>query len=105
METVRIRAYKAVMETRYGVDQATVYDDPIEPKYPTEEAAVSELMDQLGYVPAKKENSGYPGYWDGNVGAYFDYIGSTDIEIPETIVQRIIRSRQTTVQKKKGRRI
>lgn len=87
MEEIRI--HKGEMETRYGTDFAIVFDDPVCPKY-TEEDAIRELKSELNFTDADdNDDSEYDGYWDGSVGAYFDYKGFFDVQIPESIVERI----------------
>lgn len=39
----------------------------------------------------REKNSEYPGFWEGDVGAYFDYDGYEDIEIPESIIHLIMK--------------
>lgn len=84
-----LRMHTARMDTKYGVDVARLFDDPVKPQY-TKDEAVEVLMDLLGYVPNEKDDSEYPGFWEGDVGAYFDYDGYEDIEIPESIICRIM---------------
>lgn len=90
--TYKIRVHKGQMETRYGVDSAIVVDDPSAPK--TKKKIIEELMYELGYEESENGNSEYPGYYDGEVGAYFDYIGCIEIDIPETIINRILENKE-----------
>ncbi len=84
----KIRVHKGNMQTKYGVDYAHVYDDPVNPQY-TEEQAIEELMSELGYIESGEDDGcEYPGTYEG-CGAYFEYNGYADIIIPESIVQRI----------------
>lgn len=89
MSKYKIRMHKARIETKYGVDTATVFDDPESPKYNNDEV-LKKLMYQLSYEPDESESSEYPGFWDGDVGAYFDYDGFEDIEIPDSIIKRVL---------------
>lgn len=84
-----IRIHKARMETRFGVDTAQLFDDPKQPKY-TNEEAIEELQKMFGYEPNEDSTIENPGVYDGE-SAYFDYDGYEDVEIPESIVQRIMK--------------
>lgn len=88
----KIRIHNGNMETKYGVDNAFIYDDPVSPKYSTDKDIINKLMNQLGYVEAESDNSEYPGYYDDDIGAYFEYAGYVDVPIPESIVERIKQS-------------
>ena len=85
----QIRIHTGRMETKYGVDVATLIDDPDDLNYSDDEV-IAVLKDKLFYEDAKDEDSGYPGYYDGEVGAYFDYDGYFDVKIPDSILKRII---------------
>lgn len=87
-----VRVHKGRMETRYGVDYAVVLDDPKTPRF-TQKQIEKLLKQELSYQDSKKKSDEYPGYFDGEVGAYFDYCGYLDIEIPETIVERLTRKK------------
>lgn len=89
--TYKIRIHSARMETRYGVDFATIVDNPIAPEY-TEYEIISKLMEKLSYEEATDDNPDYTGYYDGDIGAYFDYDGYIDVEIPESIVNDIVKN-------------
>jgi hypothetical protein len=86
--THKIRIYTARVETRYGTSVASIVDDPessmcifdIEDK----------LMEKLNYTVNEDVDACYPGNCDGE-GAYFDYDGYVDLEIPESIVNRILK--------------
>lgn len=86
--TYKIRKHFGIMQTKHGVDTATVFDDPVNPKY-TKDEVIEELMSILGYKESDDENFAYPGTYE-DIGAYFDYNGYDDIEIPESIINRII---------------
>lgn len=88
----KIRIHTGRMETTYGVDFATLIDDPNDPNY-TEEEAIATLKDLLFYEDAKDEDAKYPGYYDGEVGAYFDYDGYADLKIPDSIIKDIIENK------------
>ena len=86
----KIRIHMGRMETKYGVDVATLIDDPAQPQMTVDEVE-SKLMGYLNYKP-KDENDddlGYPGTYDDR-GAYFDYDGYIDVDIPPTIINRIL---------------
>lgn len=89
MKKYMLRMHTARMDTKYGVDVARLFDDPVKPQY-TKDDAIQTLMESLGYEPNEKEDSEYPGFWEGDVGAYFDYDGFEDIEIPKSIINRIV---------------
>lgn len=84
----RIRVHKASMQTKYGEDIFRLYDDPECPKYKSQKSATVALMEIASFVPSDSNDSEYHGTFE-DVGAYFEYLGFTDIVIPETIVQRI----------------
>lgn len=86
-----IRVYTATVETKHGVDRAQLYDDPVQPLY-TRENMLSTLMNILNYEESEETNDDIwtNGLWDGYLDADFEYEGYEDIEIPDTIVQRII---------------
>ena len=89
MENVyKVRIHLGRMETKYGVDVATLIDDPNAPNY-THEEVFTILKDKLGYTDTEDENSDYPGTYDEEVGAYFDYDGYIDVNIPQSIIDRI----------------
>ena len=50
-KTYKIRIHSARMETKYGVDFATVVDNASNPEY-TEKEIVAKLMDMLSYEEA-----------------------------------------------------
>lgn len=80
-----IRVHTGTIETKYGVDAAVVIEDPECPQ----NNAVKKLKHLLGYTDNDDPESDPPGYYDGDVGAFFEYYGYEDYEIPETIVRRI----------------
>lgn len=86
----KVRIHTGRMETKYGVDITKLIDDPDDPNY-TEDEVIAVLKDKLYYEDAKDEDAEYPGYYDGEVGAYFDYDGYIDVKIPDTIVSRILK--------------
>lgn len=87
----KIRIHSARMETRYGVDFATIVDNATAPEY-AEDEIIAMLMGKLSYEEATDDNASYPGYFDGDVGAYFDYDGYIDVDIPESIVNDILKN-------------
>lgn len=89
--TYKIRIYTGRIETKYGVDITTVIDDPVTPIYDYDEVK-EKLMEQLGFTPAEDDTT-YPGYDENDVGAYFDYDGYIDVDIPHGIVERIRKGR------------
>ena len=84
-----IRVHTATVETKYGVDREQLYDDPVKPLYVDTEA-IDTLMSILNFEETENEDSWTNGVWDGDTDAYFEYEGYKDIEIPKTIVLRII---------------
>lgn len=80
-----IRVHTGTIETKYGVDADVVVEDP---EYP-QSNAVEKLKHLLDYTDNEDPRSDTPGYYDGYVGAFFEYYGYEDYEIPETIVRRI----------------
>lgn len=90
-----IRVHKGRMETKYGVDFAIVLDDPQALRF-TQKQTEKLLKRELSYRDSKKKNGEYPGRFDGEVGAYFDYCGYSDIEIPDTIVERLVQRKGGT---------
>ena len=89
MEKYKIRIHKARIEHRFGVDTAQLLDDPKRPKY-TSDKAIEILKEMFGYEPNEDSTIENPGVCDGE-SAYFDYDGYEDVEIPESIVQRIMK--------------
>lgn len=88
--TYKIRIHSGRVETKYGVDVASFVDDPNNPKYKGDDIE-EKLMEMLSYTKADDESSEYPGYYDDYVGAYFDYDGYIDVDIPESIVNEILK--------------
>ena len=89
-KTYKVRIHMGRMETKYGVDVATLVDDPVQSQMTVDEVE-SKLMGYLNYKP-KDENDDdldYPGTYDDR-GAYFDYDGYIDVDIPQSIVKRIL---------------
>lgn len=101
-----IRVYKGSKETEDGVTIAFIIDDPISPKYRTDEEIENALKECLGYEDLRDEedyenedereeavglmDEGYSGKCSNSgVGAYFTYDGFCDPLIPGTIIQRI----------------
>lgn len=87
--TYKIRLYTGRIDTKYGVDVASFVDDPNAPKYTTD-TAMEKLMSMLSYEEAE-DDPVYPGYCDGEIGAFFDYDGYIDVDIPESIVSEILK--------------
>lgn len=99
--THKIRIHKGYMETRHGTDAAFVVDDPLSPL--NREEVVKILMDKLGYEDDEddfdeddfdEDDEDYEnrkGSDDTGSWAYFDYWGYSDVEIPESIVKRIMK--------------
>ena len=87
--TYKIRIHSGRVETRYGVDVASFVDDPNSPKYKGDDIE-EKLMEMLSYEESDDKDSEYPGYYDGYVGAYFDYDGYIDVDIPASIVSDIL---------------
>lgn len=85
----KIRIHTARVETRHGTSVASVIDDPIFPR--DSDDITNELMRKLDYEENEDDDDcwSHPGNCDG-VGAYFDYDGYIDVEIPESIVKRIM---------------
>lgn len=82
----KIRIHLARMETKYGTDVTTIVDDPVSSRNTTD--VIDELMGKLNYTENEDNDCDYPGHCDG-IGAYFDYDGYIDVDIPESIVERI----------------
>ena len=89
MKQYKIRMHTATMNTRYGDDVFHLFDDPDNPTYSKNEV-VKHLLDMAGCEEDTNGESGYPYLCEGDVGAYFEYKGFIDIEIPESIVKRIL---------------
>lgn len=89
----KIRIYRAHMSTKYGTDVAHLFDDPVDPNY-TYEEVIEKLKDELDYVDFDEDQEngeGHTGLYDGDILAYFDYDCFKEIEIPDSIVQRIVK--------------
>ena len=84
----KIRIYLARMETKYGTDVAFIVDDPVSPR--DTDDVLNELMDNLNYTENEDEHCDYPGHCVGT-GAYFDFDAYEDLEIPESIIERILK--------------
>lgn len=84
----KIRIHTGRIENHYGVTVASIIDDPVNPMYDMDEV-IAKLMESLDYTPNKDNASAYPGFWDGEVGSYFDYDGYIDVNIPQRIIDRI----------------
>ena len=84
MKEHKIRIYKGNMETRHGVDAEFYIADPVNP--PNEEYVIEKLKSYLGFEEDDEECGSCEGGW-----AYFDYAGYEDIDIPESIVKRILK--------------
>lgn len=97
---MKIRVHKGYCESDYGTDSAIVFDDPIKPKY-TEEQIVEQLMEKLTFkledgvnIPFPtdalyRSDTWYDGFFDEDTEASFCYHGYEDMEIPDSIIQRI----------------
>lgn len=84
----KIRIHTGRIQNKYGVDVASLIDDPVDPMYNMDEVK-EQLMKSLDYTPNEDDDSEYPGLYDGEVGSYFDYDGYIDVNIPQSIVDRI----------------
>ena len=82
----KIRIYTGRMENKYGVTVASVIDDPVYPNY-TQDEIIEKLMNKLEFNPELGDDT-YPGYWE-DVGSFFDYDGYIDVNIPQSIIERI----------------
>ena len=85
MQEAKIRIHEATTSSCYGEDITQLFDDPISPRYETDEDAEYALMDKLGYV----EDEYGDGYVCEDIEATFEYHGYFDVAIPDSIVQRI----------------
>lgn len=82
----KVKVYKMDMETKYGIDTEIALVDP---NSFCEEDVLNELMQRLDYEPADNDPD-VDGYCcDGTVGAWL-LINDYDIEIPQSIIDRII---------------
>ena len=88
--TYKVRIHSGRIKTKYGVCVASFVDDPNNQKYKGDDVE-EKLMEMLSYTKADDESSEHPGYYDDYVGAYFDYDGYIDVDIPESIVNDILR--------------
>lgn len=94
-----IRIHKGCIETRHGSDFAFIVDDPLSPL--NREKAAKILMDELNYEDEDDLEEDDEEYEDEDYEnrkgscedgwAYFDYWGYEDVEIPESIVERILK--------------
>lgn len=92
MKKHKIRVYKGTMETRHGVDAEFHIADPVNP--PSEEYVIDKLKSYLGYENEKSEDDDEEDEERGSCEggwAYFDYWGYEDVDIPESIVERILK--------------
>lgn len=89
MKEYKIRVYTGRIETKYGVDIASIVGDPMVPRDQSD--IIDELMNKLDYTENEDDGCDYPGCWDNTCGAYFDYDGYIDFTIPESIIERILK--------------
>ena len=85
----KIRIHMGRVSNRYGTDVTTIIDDPVKPQY-SYSMLISTLMRNLDFVPKDENHSGRcEGFYDEGVEAYFDYDGYIDMDIPQSIIDRI----------------
>lgn len=90
MKEHEIRIHTGRIETKYGVDIASIIDDPMSPRKDSD--VIDALMNELNYTENEDDDGcDYPGQWDHTCGAYFDYDGYIDFAIPESIIERILK--------------
>lgn len=117
----KIWIYKAEIETKHGIDTATLFDDVKEPQFKTEEEVIIALMKKLDFATTQTDDEDdeeepviddntmrlclkkqhIQGYWDSVLDAEFCYNGYHDITIPKSIVRRIEKSAMKKAEKKK----
>lgn len=90
-KTYSVQVWVGEMETRYGVDHAHVLADPMTYEE-NKQVATAHLKQWLGYEDTPCGD--YPGRCDDDVGAYFSS-EAFDMEIPKSIVERIVKEHQT----------
>lgn len=85
----KIRIHMGRMNNSYGTDVTTIIDDPVKPQY-RHDTVIKILMYNLDFTPMEEDhNDSCEGFYDEGVKAYFDYDGYIDVDIPQSIIERI----------------
>ena len=90
MSDVKIRIHEGYVETRFGMDCVYILDDPLKPEYTKEIEIEKALICEYGLeIATEKDNVESPYVTEDGDWAYFEYMKTYDVKIPDSIVERI----------------